>query len=359
MGPGFPEEKARWNSEGTGMGNFLSYMAANARSRRALMVGLLLAASAVQATVGKETGMTGEAGLVGEYRIVAEDGIRIRYVVETPEDWMGDAIFVLTGRAETVEKYDRVARRLLARGLRVVRMDWRGQGGSDRLLANPHKGHVAAFADYLRDLDQLLQQESPKDGRTFILAHSMGAHIALRHVMDHPDAVDGMILVSGMFRIQTDPLPGWLASGIARIAVWLGNADRYLPGAGDYDPDLPFAGNDLTGNPEEFQRFRELLAKRPSLQLGGPTYGWLAASCVSRQKLDKRLLKTPPDLPILVLAGSEDRVVSVTRQKEVASLCPDSQYRQFDGARHELLMEREEIQDAVWASLLQFLARVR
>ena len=44
-------------------------------------------------------------------------------------------------------------------GLWVAAMDWRGQGGSPRLLKNsPRRGHARRMRDYERDLDLFLEQ---------------------------------------------------------------------------------------------------------------------------------------------------------------------------------------------------------
>ena len=49
---------------------------------------------------------------------------------------------VFPGRAEFIEKYFEVVRDARARGFAVAILDWRGQGLSERALANARKGHV-------------------------------------------------------------------------------------------------------------------------------------------------------------------------------------------------------------------------
>ena len=65
---------------------------------------------------------------------------------------------LLNGQTEFIEKYFEVIDDLRARGFSVVTMDWRGQGGSDRLLANPLKAHIADFAQYDEDLAILMRE---------------------------------------------------------------------------------------------------------------------------------------------------------------------------------------------------------
>src|SRR5664279_183677 len=46
-------------------------------------------------------------------------------------------VAIFPGRAEFIEKYFEVAAELRERSFDVVILDWRGQGGSDRLAAHP------------------------------------------------------------------------------------------------------------------------------------------------------------------------------------------------------------------------------
>ena len=51
-------------------------------------------------------------------------------------------VCIFPGRAEFIEKYFEVVGELRRRGFAVSVLDWRGQGGSGRLMRNSLKGHV-------------------------------------------------------------------------------------------------------------------------------------------------------------------------------------------------------------------------
>ena len=87
------------------------------------------------------------------------------------------------GRAEFIEKYFEVIADLRRRGFAVATMDWRGQGGSQRMLSNPRKGHVRGFWEYDRDLIRFMKDiVLPDCPPPFIgLGHSMGGNILLRN----------------------------------------------------------------------------------------------------------------------------------------------------------------------------------
>ena len=90
--------------------------------------------------------------------LTASDGVRLRAVV-----WRGGrqgTAVIFPGRTEFAEKYGRVAGELVARGLSVLVIDWRGQGLSDRHPANAMLGHIEDFRTYQLDVAALLDLEA-------------------------------------------------------------------------------------------------------------------------------------------------------------------------------------------------------
>ena len=95
-------------------------------------------------------------------------------------------------------------------GHNVYGVDHRGQGLSERLLENPHIGHVACFDDYVQDLLKSIKQLLPDDHLpVFALAHSMGGAIALQAAFQMPTCFTAVALVAPMLGIRL-PLPRWM-----------------------------------------------------------------------------------------------------------------------------------------------------
>ena len=87
------------------------------------------------------------------------DGIKLRFARwEATRGPRRGTVCLFQGRGEFIEKYFEVVADLRRRGFSVATMDWRGQGGSDRLLSNPRKGHVRSFADFDQDLAQFMKE---------------------------------------------------------------------------------------------------------------------------------------------------------------------------------------------------------
>src|SRR4029079_3583039 len=85
-------------------------------------------------------------------------GVNLRFARWDPPPGRKGTVVVLQGRAEFIEKYFETVRDLRARGFAVATFDWRGQGLSDRRLSDRHKGYVRNFANYITDLEAMMEQ---------------------------------------------------------------------------------------------------------------------------------------------------------------------------------------------------------
>lgn len=263
---------------------------------------------------------------------------------------------LLQGRAEFVEKYGETAGDLRARGFAVFSLDWRGQGGSDRALADPCKGHVESYDAYLADLDRFLERiVLPAAPRPIVvLAHSMGAHVALRHCLRHfgtprPASYFAarLVLTAPLVDLALGPVRRKLAAALAGGAAAFGLGACAAPGGAGYPP--AFDGNPLTRDRRRFVRNAALLRENPALAVGWPTLGWLAATLRSAAVLRRPGGAEGVRLPVLIVAAGADRVVSNTAQARLAARLPDCAFFTIPGARHELLMETDAVRAAFFA----------
>ena len=289
--------------------------------------------------------------------IFAADGVRLRTAQwRQPSDSIGTVV-VLGGRGEFIEKYFEVIGELLARGFAVAAMDWRGQGGSERLLHNPRKGHVGRFSDYELDLDALFG-EMAKQGcpKPWIgLAHSMGATILLGAIGAGRCPLAGVVLTSPMIAIK-----GVKHRGRTKLAVEalcsLGLAGRFAPGGGPTSPWLSaFEGNVLTSDRTRHARISAFIEAHPELTLGGPTLGWARAAFRHVQRLEQSEWSRRR-APILIVAAGADRVVDTASAQRLALRAAVEQIVVIDGAEHEILMERDVLRSQFWSAFDQFVS---
>lgn len=272
--------------------------------------------------------------------LTASDGRRLRAGVWPVPPGARGTVFLLTGRTEYIEKYGRTAGDLAARGYGMVSIDWRGQGLSDRPLADPMTGHVGDFAEYQRDLAALiaLAEAEAMPRPWFMLAHSMGGCIGLRALMgDHPFAAAAFSAPMWGILIAAWMRP--MAQALSTASRWFAFDHRYAPGTKPrtYVLDAPFAGNTLTTDEEMWDYMRRQAQAHPDLTLGGPSLGWLKAALTECAVL---MGMPSPDLPCLTALGTAEKIVDVGPIHARMARWPRGRLALHPGAEHEVLMEQ-------------------
>jgi len=266
---------------------------------------------------------------------------------------------LLNGQTEFIEKYFEVIDELRGRGFAVASLDWRGQGGSARLIPQaPLKGHIYDFADYDADLEAFLAQVvAPMlrhNEQPIALAHSMGGHILLRYLSRHPGRIRAAAFSAPMLMFSTRGQPAWLVRLVTEIMCAAGHGHDFVWSMAARDPlQMTFADQIVTSDAARFQRTKDFLMRHPDLRLAGPTWGWVAAAYRSIAGLKARGITTP----VLVCGAGKDRVVVSEATRRFTKAMPQGQYLQIEGAEHEILMERDMIQMRFWEAFDSFIAR--
>jgi lysophospholipase len=288
--------------------------------------------------------------------ITTPDQQSLRYGIwYSPKEKQKGSILLLNGRTEFMEKYSETIEELNHIGFNVYSFDWRGQGLSSRMLANRHKGFIDDYDVYLNDLDLFVEKFVKPESvhPLIIIAHSMGGHIALRFMHDHPDVADMAVLTSPMIDIFESSLAIGLVKLITRIAIKAGFSHSYTIGSGDY-ADEKFKGNDLTSDPVRFTDAKKAIKKNPKLALGGATYGWLSATLKSADILIQPGFAEKIATPILMVIPGNDKIVSIKAQKKICKMLPNCKLKEISGARHEIFKETDSVRSIFWREFNRF-----
>ena len=268
------------------------------------------------------------------YWVVAEDGTRIRMAV-WPQGPRG-TVFMFPGRTEYVEKYGRVAADLAAAGYGMVSFDYRGQGLSDRPAHQRDMGHVETFDEYRQDMAAffagLAPLKLPKPW--YMIGHSMGGCIGLRALYDGFE-VTAAAFTGPMWGLQMTPFLKPLSPLILSLAKPLGIEKKFAMTMGPWKP-IPFQGNRLTTDKDQFDYMARQTEERPELALGGPSYKWVKLAVEETASL---MEMEPLDLPTVAIVGSEEKIVSIDATRDRMATWPNGTYIEVSGAEHEVLME--------------------
>jgi len=292
--------------------------------------------------------------------IVTRDGVRLRTAVWDAAEGLTlrGVCVLLQGQTEFLEKYCEVIDDLRLRGLTVAAFDWRGQGGSARALPDTRKCHIGNFTQYDEDLNSFLDQVvRPIAKRPIAVAHSMGAHILLRHMHDNPNSIAMAALSAPMMRISTRGQPEWAVPLLTRAMMALGKGDDWVFGMEARDPlRVDFDHNLVTADRPRFARAQKLIRENPDIRLAGPTWGWLSAAYASMNEEMSPGYAEKIQTPTLIVGAGRDRIVQTTATREFASRLPHGKYVEIAEAEHEILMEKDPVRAQFWNAFDAFRA---
>lgn len=296
-----------------------------------------------------------------EQDVYAADGVRLRAVRWAPASDGRGTVAVLGGRGEFIEKYFEVVADLLARGFAVATMDWRGQGGSERALRNARKGHVDDFSYFERDLDALvgsvLRPYCPPPW--FGLCHSMGAAILLMVDWAGRCPFERLVLTSPMIAVKGVNHRGPMRFVLEALDA-VGMGASFIPGEGPGNLwSAPYEGNVFTSDPVRFARIADLARAAPQLGLGGPTVGWAHAAFRLLKRFDDPNFALQLQTPMLILASGADQVTDTAAAESFALRLRVGRIIVIDGAKHEILIERDIFRRQFWAAFDAFVPGAR
>ncbi len=298
------------------------------------------------------------AGLQAGYFQSAQGG-QLRYALckaRTNSPRHGTVI-LLQGRNETIEKYFETIKDLNKRGFCVATADWRGQGGSFRILKNAVRGHVRHFSDYRNDLEIFLKTIILPDCPPpfYILAHSTGALIALQAHEILQSRITRMVLVSPFLGLARGILTNRQLRPLARLLTALGLGRRFAAKIPLQLPPESFSGNVLTHDHARYLRNAMIIHDQPQLGIAGPTIGWLAQMLNAIHSINNPHFYESFSIPTLIITAGEDRVVDSKATMRFAAHLHCTALLTIDGANHELLQESDFYREQVWAAFDAFI----
>ncbi len=291
---------------------------------------------------------------VGELKTA--DGLTIRYARSNGPPGQRGTVCIFPGRADFIERYFETINDLTARRYAVAILDWRGQGGSQRLLRNPLRGHISSFRFYDRDFNAFMTEIVLPDCPPpyHALAHSTGGQILLRSLHKHT-WFDKVVISSPFVGLAKRLLPAPMIRTAAVLATLCGLGWIFVPGQSRRPLRVAdFPGNPLTSDISRFSRDARTLETAPQLGVGGPTMGWLNAAINSIDSLSRLSKAEKLRTPVLFVTAGADTVVSTSAAFTLAECVPGIAVVKIENARHELLNERDQFREQFWAAFDSF-----
>lgn len=287
------------------------------------------------------------------------DGLLLQLAVSEPKETPRAVVQISHGMMEHKERYFPFMEFLNRHGFACVIHDHRGHGASVKDTKDLGYFYTEDWMDTVEDLYQVTCYAKKRflDLPVWILGHSMGSLILRCYLKEHDDAVQKVILCGP----PTYRAAAGFATALAkRLSDRHGGryCSRFLYRAsnGMYNRGYDTPGGWLNSDPHEVLKYLEDPLCNYHFSVNG--YYHLFA-LMQRAYVKKGWQMKNRDLPILILAGSEDPVVqSQKKARHLVRFLKERGYRDvtlrlYPKLRHELLLERKK--DQVYADILAFL----
>jgi len=246
------------------------------------------------------------------------------------------SVIVVHGFGEHAGRYEGLAIALASAGWSTWAIDLRGHGLSE----GHNRADIEELERVLGDLDSLTSQAARlcQGAPLVLLGHSMGGPIAATYASAHAELVSGLVLSAPALH---------LASAAPAAALAVRALARVWPRAGVAKVPPPALSRDT----EAVARFvndplvwHGRVPARTALQM----YRAALAATAGAPALH---------MPVLMLHGSEDRIVPVEASRRFLALVgsTDKHLRVFQGSRHEILHELDK--EVVVADLVAWLGQ--
>lgn len=165
---------------------------------------------------------------------------------------------------------------------------------------------------------------------------------------------DRMVLSAPMIDLpgRTTSFP---ARALLRTMRLMGQGGRYIPGGSDRLTGLnPFINNPLTSDPVRYARNAAILEEDPTLGLASPTVAWADTAFRAMQTFKGMNYPSEIRQPILMLAASNDTIVSTAAIEEFAYHLRAGSHLVIAGSKHEILQEQDRYRAQFWAAFDAF-----
>lgn len=294
-----------------------------------------------------------------------EENKAVYFAMAEPSGPQKGTVVFTPGYGDSINFHYDAIRNWQDRGYRVYAMDWIGQGLSDRENPNDvHNSNDRLMTKHMNDLHQFVTdvvQKSP--GQPLILAsHSMGGHIGMMYLKNHPGVFDQAVLAAPLLDLNTSFLPRTAFKGIVTAANAAGLGDNPLPNwrnllnrvknASDSMKDLTSRPEQLTLSQEASERIR-LLLKPVEVDL--PNWLWIKRAYKTMDDMRKPDYFKDIKTPVLLFAAGRDELVDNTTIHMAGKMLPQGRVVDLPTSEHGVWNGNMKNHATLWNSIDEFI----
>lgn len=266
------------------------------------------------------------------------------------------SVVILHGFTESAEKFREVAYYFRKAGYSVYALDLRGHGRSHRDSDNPLRVDIESFDTYAQDLNTFIEnivKGSSKDKDIHLYSHSLGSTVALLYMMKYTDTIRKAVLSSPMI-CGNMGMPTAVAGTVAKVLCTLGGKKIPAPGRCVFDKNQTVDNSDAVSK-ARFEYYHKKRIAEPLYQTSGPSFSWVKASLVARDKIlnEDNINKFRAEM--LIFKPETDRQLLGEYTDRFAKLA-DVKIKDVRNSRHEIFMSGDETLKWYVEEILDFFA---
>ena len=310
---------------------------------RPLLTGLAAALLLASPTAAQVPG--GADLAAGEHQAVVND-VRLWYRVAGPAEG-APVVFLHGGPGQGSQTFARFAGPALERDLRMVYLDQRGSGRSERPWNDAYS--LALLVD---DLEQLRRAWGVE--KLALVGHSFGTIVALEYAAAHPEHVERVVLASA-----APDLPAALDIQCVRLERL--DPVVYARAVAERPADLPARCNAFAAGKAfvDANMFPDpavmALVEQTDAEGGLANTGELGQALFGQGLMAYRFDRPERlTMPVLVIAGQSDFQTVVEPQRALVARLPDARILEYPDRGHFMFVEDPE---RFAADVVEFLGR--
>jgi lysophospholipase len=291
--------------------------------------------------------------------IDGDEGVKLYYEKYNVENAKAN-IVISHGYTESLEKYHEMIYYFMKNGYNVFGIEHRGHGRSGTLgIADKTQINVKDFNQYVTDFKKFMDEvvmPNDESKKVLLFAHSMGGAIGTKFLEDYPNYFDAAVLNAPMLEVNTGNIPKFLADIIVEFEVAIGNGGEYVIGKKPYTPE--YNKDEIgTSSINRYEYIHNIVVNNEEFQRGGASYNWTKAAFDTTAEITKEENASKVEIPVLLFQAGQDTYVKPEGQNKFAQSAKNCEIRKIDNSRHEIYLEKDEIQKPYLEEVLDFYSK--
>lgn len=272
-------------------------------------------------------------------------------------------VIIVHGFNEYKEKFHEVVYYFLQKNIQVFIYDQRGHGMS-KLSEQQTQIDSQNFNEYVLDLkamiDEVVKPSILKEDKLFIFSHSMGGAVTTSFIEQFEGMVDGVILNTPMFLIDTGKVPRSFTYLFSKQMAKLGWGREYIPTTEAFDSERHTHYDNEIENSISNSQIREAYHHDVNVRLHkvptrGGSFNWLKTAFDTTHAILKPDRLKRIKQPVLLIRAGRDTVVQKEGIFTAGAYLPNVEQILIAESKHQTYLDHDPELKIYISKVLEFI----